>query len=423
MLQFSRFINFAALLLLPISMVVINNVGGLVFVILLATGLIIIIRGGMNEVSFSAKELAFFFSLTLIVVTGAISAMVNGVELGKIDRLIILPCAIPIYVLFKRYPVSEAALWIGAASGAIIAAIVAIIEILFSAVEIRVGGSTNPIMFGDISLVMGFISLAGMSWFFKFNRYFCIIPLLAFISGVLASILSLSRGGWLAIPIVCFLFFSFASKRLGFKQVLPLLAILFVIIGSSIYAPGLDVKDKVFNRIENTATNISGYLESTSIDDPYRSTSVGQRLEMWRTAWFIFKENPLLGVGWGSYNEHAKKYVDDKMVIPEVADYPHPHSQYLSALAKGGVAGIISLAVLFGTSTLFFFSGLVAPASHQKLIRISLAGFIFTFSFIIFGLTEAVLERSRIMIFFSFYLCIFMVFFMSEETPVDSSKN
>jgi len=419
MLKFSQSVNFLALLILPVGMVAIDNIGGLVFVILFLTGLALIIRGGLKEVYFSKNELAFFISLTLIVVTGVISAIVNDVGMGKVDRLVILPCAIPIYILFKRYPVDEAALWVGVSLGAIIAAIVAILEVLFSAGNIRAGGSTNPIMFGDIALVMGFISLAGMGWFFKFNKAFLLIPIVASVSGILASILSLSRGGWLAIPVVLLLTFCFVMKRLNFKQMLTLLTIFIVITGSVIYAPGLGIKDKVFNRVDQTMVRISGYLESTSIDDPIRSTSVGQRLEMWKTAWLIFKEHPLFGVGWGSYNDQARQYVDKKIVIPLVAEYPHPHSQYFSALAKGGIVGIISVAVLFGISARIYFKGLVSPVSSQKLIRISQAGLIFILSFSIFGLTEAVLERSRIIIFFSFYLSVIMAFFTQAEKNVD----
>ena len=422
MLKFSQSINLLALLILPITMVVVNYMGGLVFVILLITGLAFIIRGGLKEVYFSKNELAFFFSLTLIVITGTISAIINDVELGKVDRLIILPCTIPIYILFKRYPVNEAALWIGVSLGAIIAAIVAIFQILLSPGSTRVGGSTNPIMFGDIALVMGFISLAGTSWFFKINRGLCLIPVAAFFSGILASILSLSRGGWLAIPVFLVLFICFVIKRFSLRQVLPLLAIFIVISGTIAFAPGLNVKDKLVNRVERTMINLSGYLESESVDDPVRSTSVGHRLEMWKTSWFIFKEYPLFGVGWGNFDDQAKKYVDKKIVIPGVAKFPHPHSQYFSALAKGGIAGILSVVVLFGVPGVFFISGLRAPVSNQDFLRIPLAGFIFILSFIIFGLTEAVLERSRIIIFFSFYLSVIMAFFNQTNKGDDSNK-
>jgi O-antigen ligase len=42
---------------------------------------------------------------------------------------------------------------------------------------------------------------------------------------------------------------------------------------------------------------------------PFVSSSVGERLEMWRAAWHIFLQHPLLGAGTGSFLDEVAKRV------------------------------------------------------------------------------------------------------------------
>jgi O-antigen ligase len=60
----------------------------------------------------------------------------------------------------------------------------------------------NKINFGNISLLLGMMSLAGLFLIkeTRFKKSFAIISILAFILGVTGSVLSGARGGWLAIP-------------------------------------------------------------------------------------------------------------------------------------------------------------------------------------------------------------------------------
>lgn len=357
----------------------------------------------------------FFLSLAVLTVTAVISGLVNEYDFKRLDRLSLSVFSILIYFFYRNEPTNEGALWLGLFCGAVVAGMVAIYQVLIADDFLgtwgnRAGGVINPIMFGNISLVMGFMLLAGSGWFIKQYRRGIIFPLLGMLFGLVASALSLSRGGWIALPVVILVFVWFAAKHIAFTRILSVLALVLLTIGIIYNTPQSKLKD----RIEITLDNYNRYIASDSVDDPVRNTSLGLRLDMWKTVWYIFQENPLLGVGWGSFSSQAEKYIAQKLVSENVARFPHPHNQYLSALAKGGLLGFLAVLLIFVLPMHLFYKAAKSDASSAKTKRIALAGLVFLLSFMIFAFTEAVFERSRIMTFFAFYLVVLMALMKSS---------
>jgi O-antigen ligase/Flp pilus assembly protein TadD len=67
------------------------------------------------------------------------------------------------------------------------------------------------------------------------------------------------------------------------------------------------------------------------------------RSEMWKAAWQLFKEHPLVGTGFGGYWLAVHRYYDASGVaLPEQA-----HNDYLEILASGGLVAAVA-AALFG---------------------------------------------------------------------------
>ncbi len=359
------------------------------------------------------EEKIFFISLTLLTVTAVISGVVNDFDFARLDRLSLPMLAIPVYYFYRNNPVNEGALWIGLVGGAVGAGTVGLYQVLAVNAAERADGITNAIMFGDISLAMGLMSMAGSGWFVKQHRWGIIFPVLGLTLGLLASALSQARGGWLALPAAIALFIWISAKHISTARLLSALVLAAVAISVIYHTPQFKVKD----RVELTITNWHSYLESDNTDDEVRISSLGIRLDMWKTSWYIFRESPLLGVGWGSYSSRAEKYVAQDMVIERVAAFPHPHNQFLSALAKGGLSGLLAVLLTFAIPLVMFYRLLVSDQASTEAKRFALAGLVFLFSFMAFALTEAVFERSRIMTFFAFYLVVFMALMHSSKNP------
>ena len=97
----------------------------------------------------------------------------------------------------------------------------------------------------------------------------------------------------------------------------------------------------VQKRINHGLASVDAYFASDDFRDDSRLGTFGSRMELWKTGWYIFLENPVLGAGVGGFKVEAaanwKRY--------EVNDYvkrkKYVHNQYLAALATRGIPGLI----------------------------------------------------------------------------------
>jgi O-antigen ligase len=129
-----------------------------------------------------------------------------------------------------------------------------------------------------------------------------------------------SRAAWIAIP---FMLLCVAMGR-GVKLAVLFLALSAIVMGT------LYVTDAGFHeRFSRT------FLKQ---DDFY---NLGPRKRLWKAQVEIFKEHPLVGLGYNNNERFAKEYVD--RLFPDRTDnfYGHAHSVPLQLLASTGVLGFV----------------------------------------------------------------------------------
>jgi O-antigen ligase len=422
MKSINEYIAASAVIIFPASVLVVDKVYGAVFLIVILLGMWQMVTYRKEIFPISKDEKLFFFSLCFVMVTVVITTVVNDTDMARADRFLALVLAIPAYYFFKRNLFDEKYIWIGLILGALIAAGTAIYQVTgltYCPIKpVRAHGAVHQIIFGDLALLMGVMSLASIGWFWQRKQWFILIPVLTFLAGIFASVLSLTRGGWVALPFLVLVFLGYTSKRLNSKVKAFSFSLLLFLIVSIYLIPLSGVK----NRIDNSWVNIQSYVESQDVKDAARKTSFGSRLEMWKTAWLIFLENPVVGVGWGNYIIDADELVKKGIVGKDVAKYSHPHNQFMSALSKGGGLGFISIVVLYLLPMLIFYKVLSGDTKPMN-DRLALAGLLLLVAFLCFSLTEAILERSRSIIFFSFYLAVYMAFNkISHFTKLDALR-
>ncbi|HEV2178160.1 MAG TPA: O-antigen ligase family protein [Terriglobia bacterium] len=101
-----------------------------------------------------------------------------------------------------------------------------------------------------------------------------------------------------------------------------------------------------------------------TITDPYYGTNAS-RLEIWGEAWDYFTLSPIVGIGFGRFNDDFKHYKGVKHVIWVATDAiivnsdGHAHNSYLQFLAEGGIIGLfVTLYVWWcGWRELLYFEG------------------------------------------------------------------
>jgi O-antigen ligase len=185
----------------------------------------------------------------------------------------------------------------------------------------------NPNKFAPIQLC-----LSGMLFF-----YFLKLPggtyrrlaLAGFVIGLLTVGLSLSRTTWVTLAALCVFFVFYLVRGVPIWKKLALIGVIMVLLASSYAVPMVKV------RIDDASHNISEYIASDDYRDVARKTPIGVRLELWKTGWKMFLENPLTGVGVGGFPIMAKANSERYQVNETVGYYKYVHNQYIAALNSG----------------------------------------------------------------------------------------
>jgi len=402
--------TYLSLLLFPTSITVLPIVHGIILLLVLffAVGLYVSSKGRSWKATREEKQFYFVVSfMVLVVMLVTPFSSIEEMADKNVGKFIFLLMAVPAYYYFRANRISSSALWYGLVLGAGVAAAAGIYDLVFDDFREgytgRASGVTHPIIFGDLALLVGALSMAGMGWFYNRSRWQIVLPLVAMCLGILASILSASRGGWVAIPVFVAILVWASSEHLSRKLQLLGVSALLVILLAGYLIPQTGMRQK----IQSTIENVHAYTQS-EVTDSRRATSIGSRFEMWQASWQIFLQHPLKGVGWGGYQHNAQLLVDKGLRNPAAASYPHPHNQFLAALANGGMLGALAIGLLFYLPTRTFIRVMRSPDRSSEARRMALAGLLLMVVFAVFNLSESFLERSRTVAFFIFYLAVFM---------------
>jgi O-antigen ligase len=280
-------------------------------------------------------------------------------------------------------------LWMGVASGAISSGAVALYQINISGAE-RASGFTNAIQYGNLSVLLAAISAAALvvSWPVLRVWQRCLLSLAVF-SGLLASVLSQSRGGWLALvlalPVLAWLSAGIGSRR-------------WVLLCSGALAVGLVFAAQtnlVGSRIGSARAEIQLFQKSGDAD-----SSVGHRLAHGRLALQMGLDKPWFGWGHEGYIEEKARRVTLGHAHPVVNDYHHVHNEVLENFVKRGVFGVILLLAFYAVPLFIFWpTERRIRKSDGSLDRVAaalcIAGVLIPLLYAGFGLTQVFLWHNN----------------------------
>lgn len=221
---------------------------------------------------------------------------------------------------------------------------------------------------------------------------------MAALAGVLTCLLTLSRGGIVAIPVLLLLLLLLNADRLGWKLVVaPLVGLFAIAIVSYLALPAVE------RRVEYTVAEFTNLMEG----NVEAAVSSGGRLQLWTAASHAFMERPLVGLG---YDEREALNVDlvERGVITDWVlgvQRGHAHSQYFEMAATGGVLGLIAL-----------LGYLVVPGVyHARLYwrdrtnSYAMTALVFTSGFALYCLTEAAIHHEMMVAFYAYMQVMLLV--------------
>ena len=360
--------------------------------------------------SLSEVEKVFFVLVVVYLFVVALTYFfieVTDFDVSRLRRNARFLAVLPIIYLISRIALSEKWLWYGVSIGAIGAGCVAMQESwsLFASGRwhYRASGNTHHIIFGNISLLLAFISFVGFDFFKRSGKYLLLIPFIALLFGVLASMLSGARGGWVAIPaLAIILFWQYRSMFSIKKQIAFFVSAL--IMASLLYVvPQTGIQ----TRVEQATYEIRMYSAHGNI-----STSLGARFQMWQDAWGIFQSSPIVGSGPYAFVRLLNADIEAGRKTDVYAILTEPHNEYLRMLASHGLIGLVGLLVLLGGIFMIFYK---SSTSEGMVSRVGYAGMMLVAGYAFFGLSASFLDYRRTITFFCLLVSVLIGYISSKQ--------
>ncbi len=193
-------------------------------------------------------------------------------------------------------------------------------------------------IFAEMVLLTGIFAAGSLAWQNGAGRAGALLKLAALGAVLYAIYLSGTRGAWLTVPaLIAMACAVFLANGVRLKH-LAACAAVFVACAALAWQSGGIVK----GRIAMAGSDIEQYAQGLNVD-----TSLGIRLQLWRSSWIMFREHPLSGVGGPGFIPALKELADRKVISPMAATYTHSHNDILFMMAKYGVLGLIAILALY----------------------------------------------------------------------------
>ena len=296
-----------------------------------------------------------------------------------------------VLLAWRRVPPSSMVWWWGVAAGALFAGGIAAYEHFWLG-RWRPDNGMNAIPFGNIALLLGTLCLVPLvslrrGQAGRFGVWQKALLVLAALAGLLASVLSGTRGGWVVFPTLALLVCVAAFVSLPRRRMVALVAILMATLLAMAFLPRASVTARVGEGVENLQRYTQGEAGS----------SLGLRLEMWRAGWLLIQHKPLLGWGEGKLESQRDLWVAEGRFNRGVSRYDQLHSDTVDTFARRGVVGLVSLLALYllplGLFCRYWYRGV--KASNREVQAFALSGALVVVAFMGFGLSQSMLRDPR----------------------------
>lgn len=234
----------------------------------------------------------------------------------------------------------------------------------------------NPIHFGDIALIFGVMSLMSIHWHRRDSVAIVALKLLGTGAGLFVSLLTGSRGGWIALPLLLLIVLAYRFKSAPLKLKIGAFVILAAGATASYFTSSL-----VQERIVQAQSDIHNYQIGN------RDTSIGIRLQLWEAGMREFVRQPWAGLGGNGYKRAMPRMQAEGELssLAAQAGEGEMHNQMIAYAVDYGIFGWISLMLVYLAPLCLFHRAMRCDSPVRR--RAALMGLCFVAAFWVFGLT------------------------------------
>jgi len=337
---------------------------------------------------------------------------------GRWDRPLKFLLAAVCLLFASAYPPRAAAFQRGLPVGCLGAGVLALWQVYAQGLA-RASGFTNAIQWGNLALLLAlWLAAHAIIFWPQWGRGQRALNAAAVLLGMQASVLSASRGGWLALGVALPLLLWLACKvhgqrrallrrwLLGCTGVLALLGLL--------NAPMLAQRSAA--AVQEIAQFASGQAAHTSL---------GIRLEQYRLAREMIGERPLRGWGMRGFVDEMHRRVDAGRYDGAIREYNFIHNEILDLWVKTGLAGVALQLALYAWLLWLFWPARKLPAHGDARWRTVLAlrasGTLLVLCYMVFGLSQQFFVHNSGIMFFAFSLVVLCPALWVQQRPGHAS--
>jgi O-antigen ligase len=316
--------------------------------------------------------------------------------------------AIPILLALRRVSV-RTLMWsdLSFAIGAIASLLV--LMIAPRETEGRLASSfLDSIHFGNIALVLGVISALSLNWWRKDHIAVRIVKLIGFLAGLYASVLTGTRGGWLAIPVIAILVVYVRGRGKASRKWRVLIPLAIVVVVAGVCVSSAAVRERLF----------MVWSDIVQYSHGHKDTSTGIRLQLYEAGFLLMQKHVVFGLGPNGFAESMQALADAGRLTPLAAQLGRgeAHNQMLAYATNYGIIGALAGIALHLWPCLLFVKCLNAQGAPMR--RAALFGLTFVVSFWIFGLS---VETFALKMVASFYAALIAILGGIAASPAATS--
>lgn len=389
------------ILLFPALLVLIPNGGGgtlLLLIIVSTIGLVL----DRRKTTLHPRELHFLYAVGLFLLVYALNIWLTGSDISAFDNPSRFLMLLPVFFFLRKVQLNLNYLVFSLFFGTFSCVIFAAYQ-TYTLQLPRAFGITSVVPFGGISITLGLMSLAvGLLSSSKRLKYLMIT---SFFFGLSASILSGSRGAWLALPICLFTLLLLNPVNWN-KRLRVLLGTIFLIsISASYFLPSVQ------SRIDIAFNEFNDYFNKDVVN-----TSIGLRLETWRAAAITISKKPIFGVGEGKFHHTIQQLANQKRVSPAITtNIAHIHNEFISATFHRGIIGLFTLLLIFFLPLTYFIASLKEATGDKKILP--LTSIMLITSSLTLSLSDVYFDRHN-----STILYVTFIYFIYAQSYADNEE-
>lgn len=344
--------------------------------------------------------LAFLFNFAVVL----LYFLVRPDEpLHSLEKPLRMLCAASALMVVLAARPSRRTLWWGAVAGGIGAMLLVGYQRIVWLIE-RPGGLTNAITFGDISLCLGLVALTATLDVQPGARRGVLWLSLGALAGLIGSVLTGTRGGWLALVLALLLLLR--QSHLGHGHLKTLLGGGVALVALLYFVPASGIQTRINEGISDVRSWNSGGTKFTNL---------GIRLELWKGAGMLIGEHPLFGTSVKAGHARFEQWVKEGRLADVVLAPQHMHNDALQALSTGGVPGLIGWLGILGAPFAFFARAARRSAAAGHPNAAAVAGMLIPLSYFGFGLTEMMFWSGRACMFYALMVFVLMGLTLNSE--------